>query len=753
MSGDQGEGEKDYTQVQRIKSGLLAVVPNLKAYESFMEDDRGVVKLFIRLAKENKLLGQNSDEKAFEIFIKNNALKPHQCNPPAGLRFGTLLEDRTKIKTSVRGLTDWINELIVDFHFEKMLPTGRVSNVTFSRLQREPANTLIKRNTLRLLSFWFGYKRPHLGSLWNYETLLKLCPSEHKLESDHGVRMVFDLSSRGDVIEGKTVKWLTNELRECVKDLSLFRYTRIQSIHTTSFYLDLPKEESFQTEIDLPRSYGRCIKDAISIAHQITVRWALSPHSSPRRMLTIGIGAGLISDLDLYLQSIIRAQLPMDSVIRMTDYAHLCVLVNDIRATFGELPKEIEMPNGEMTTVWWITGLWNTNFWDLVNALLADPMLQTGPETDVEFRKLLWFQGEKGPQIEREKGQNAITVFMKYPGNSLLGLEIARTLYFRKRLKAADEILNIILSADLTNLPARTLRMEIYWLLGIEAKTYSIAEFHFRQAEKEAALINETCVTRIEDYFCEYALGKMGKAVTILRLIRKGRGKFEEDGSILTREDVFRLLEEAEDLFEMGMTLSSRGHRSNFYLICARSLKRILRADLDLFGDPEKPIMDRQELARKTAVDCFYSLGWMSSEYPLDIQFPVFIKFLINAIDSYKESIFLRTSTPNIKFHFAAILFDFSPILNVGLIKTVLTWLMQSRELAQKHEEDHLYLLSSIRCHKEILPPSTFIEYVDRTAKEVEKRVGTLRELEERDDNEAISLEQLNGLKLFTLNI
>ena len=33
MSGNQGEGEKEYTQVQRIKSGLLAVFPNLEAYE------------------------------------------------------------------------------------------------------------------------------------------------------------------------------------------------------------------------------------------------------------------------------------------------------------------------------------------------------------------------------------------------------------------------------------------------------------------------------------------------------------------------------------------------------------------------------------------------------------------------------------------------------------------------------------------------------------------------------------------------
>jgi hypothetical protein len=51
------------------------------------------------------------------------------------------------------------------------------------------------------------------------------------------------------------------------------------------------------------------------------------------------------------------------------------------------------------------------------------------------------------------------------------------------------------------------------------------------------------------------------------------------------------------------------------------------------------------------------------------------------------------------------------------------------------------------------MPPSTFCEYVDRAVKEVEKRAGTLRELEERNDDEPISLDQLDGLKLFTLNI
>lgn len=49
MSENQGEGEKEYTQAQRIKSGLLAVSPNLKAYASFLEDDKGDIEPFKRI--------------------------------------------------------------------------------------------------------------------------------------------------------------------------------------------------------------------------------------------------------------------------------------------------------------------------------------------------------------------------------------------------------------------------------------------------------------------------------------------------------------------------------------------------------------------------------------------------------------------------------------------------------------------------------------------------------------------------------
>jgi hypothetical protein len=105
MAGNSGDVKKEYDQVQRVKAGLVSVFPNQEAIESFLREDQGDLTPFIRLAEENNLIESGRGEKAFEAFIKTNALKPHQCVPPKDLNFAKLLVDKAKIKTSIRGLT------------------------------------------------------------------------------------------------------------------------------------------------------------------------------------------------------------------------------------------------------------------------------------------------------------------------------------------------------------------------------------------------------------------------------------------------------------------------------------------------------------------------------------------------------------------------------------------------------------------------------------------------------------------------
>lgn len=739
-------------ETEKIKKGLIAVFPSQESFREFIDDNRMKIDRFIDIARVNNIIGPDDGERSLEFFILENSLNPDDCNPPDDITLNELLEDKDIIKNSVRGLTGWINDLVEKLNLGSLIPSGKVTNVMLSRLQREPANTVNKRNCLRLLAFWFGYSRSSLGAIWNYETLFKMCPVDLGTRSKRGVRIAFDLYSRGDVIEASSVNWLKAELIKCIKDLSLTNRNRFHSFSTTSFFMDIPNDNLSEESADHPRSYGKAIKDALSIAHQISVRWLLSKHSTTKRMLTIAIAAGELSNLDIYLQSIIRTKLSVDAGIRLTDFAHLCVLVNDIRTVFCEKPKEIEISTGETVTIWWVMGLWNTNFWDLIPALLDDPVLQMDAKTDQKFMKMLWFD-DVNVETGLERGSNAVASFLRIPQNSFLGLEIARTLYFRRRFLAADEILRIILSADPTNLPARNLRMEIYWILGIEANSYSISDIHFRQAEKEAELIDEICTTKIEDFFCEYGLGKMGKALTILRLVRKGGGVYKEKEYILAPDDVFRTLEEAQSLFEMGMTLSSRGHRSYYFLLFTLSLKRILKAYGEIFENPEMPITDRDRHVSGTATDVFYAIGWLSMEKSIEDQYADFVNFLSNAVANYGESILLSTSIPNTRYSFASILWDFSPILNVGIAKTVLKFLYEAKRLTTSMTDKSLCLFSTVRCHRDIMLPDIFLSRVERTIKAVESTVGTIEELSKLKNDQIIDHEKLNGLKLFCLNI
>ena len=629
-----------------------------------------------------------------------------------------------------------------------------MGNAMFSRLRRGPANTPIKRKTLRLLSFWFGYKRPHLGPVWNYETLLKLCPSEQRLESAEGVRIGFYLHSRGDLIEDKTVKWLKNELRNCIQDLGHVHFGRVQSYSTTSFYLDLPNEGTANGGLRHSSSYSRCVRDAIAIAHQLAIRWALSPLSSQRKIMTMGIAAGEFSSLDVYVQTILTVKLPGDPVIRVTDYTRQCVLINDIRAIFCRLPKEIEIFDGEIVNIWWITELWNTYYWDFVPALLEDEMLQDDSQSAEKLRNLLWFPDEDPALDKNRTKSNAITTFLKSPQNSLLGLEIAKTLYYRRQFLEANEILRMILSTEPYSLTARTLRMAIFWNLGLdESLPYSVSKIYFKRAENEAAFIENNCAHRDEDYYCERAYGKLAHAIRILRLLRDNGGEYEEENLKLTKEDVYRLLSDTEDIFMKGATISSTAHRSMFHIACVSSLRGMLAKDQYYFETSNKILLDTNNICTEIAKAMFISVGWLRKDYETNLSYDFFLKRVNYAATLYPDAVLLRSRQLNIKFTVAVLLFDFSPIITVDIIKKVYKLLEEASKMATALKEDGVCIGSITRVNAEIMNIDTFLKHIHKALSQIRERVGTPQDLEGRLETDPIYHDKLSELKLFCLNI
>lgn len=256
-----------------------------------------------------------------------------------------------------------------------------------------------------------------------------------------------------------------------------------------------------------------------------------------------------------------------------------------------------------------------------------------------------------------------------------------------------------------------------------------------------------------EDYYCEYGLGKPAQAIRILRLIKKNGGEYEEHDIKLTKEDVYRLVSDSENIFERGLAVSPTGNRSGFLLMCARNLRRLLKADEDIFRYPYKKIQDKHGICNKIFEDIVSSLGWLRKDYPEDMQYYILERLLTNAIRVYNNSVLLKANRINLNFISAAIFWDFYPTITVGMAKNVINWLRDESEMAKRLKEDNLCIYAVTRCHGDILPPDTFVKHVERAIIGVENRVGKLEDLEGKEESNFIEPDRIGGLKLFCLHI
>ena len=733
-------------------SAILSVFPNHEAFRKFCEDSSHskAVESFVAYAAKNNII-KTGDVNSLEAFIRRHERTPDDCTPPNNLNFEALLEkkaDLLKITLSIRALVDRINSLIEECRID--LP--KVDKSMLSRLKKEPADTTYKQDVLRSLAFWLGHERAELGPIWNYDTMIKLC-SESKQTANYkeGVRVGFALYSRGDVIDHEIVGWLKKVLKGYIEQsLSQFLYGRWGKIHShdiTTLYIDFPKE----VEVSDPMSYRQCLKCAISLAHQIAIRWSLSKYCTKNRFLSIVIVAGEYSNLDNYLLPLLIAKLPDDPVIRVSDYARQCLLINDIRVILCQHPSETTLFNGEVLTIWWVTALWSTHYFDFVGDLLTDKILQNNPAAIEKLNRLLWFPEE----VEQKQGKtdegNAVSTFFKFPHNSLLGVEIAKTLYFRRRFEEAAEILRIVLSINPTDLIARTLRMLIFRNMAVDAENYSVAMGLMKMAEKEAIFIRENCAHQSEDFFCEYALIHRARAMLTLRYTRTDKN-IAADRKILSilKQNVFDALDRAEDLFEKGMTVSPSGIRSSYLLCSVQVLRAILKSDEEIFINPQKAVDADFMTVRKPAEELLDQLGYLRKDLPENLQYEFMAKKMIKKLLIHDDSISLQSYRPTIYFCTAVALWDFLPARTIGTTKFVLQTLRKTIDIARLMEKDDVCIYSFTRTYGEMIPVPEFVDHIEKAIVMIEKAAG--KNLYERADNEVIAMSGNLSSLLMTVN-
>jgi tetratricopeptide (TPR) repeat protein len=704
----------------------------------------------IDYAVRNDLI-KTADENNFETLINRHADSTEKFIPPKNFNFENFLEKKDellRLNLSLRAITGRINAFLA----AQRIALPKVTNSMLTRLKKEPADTVYKQNVLRSFAFWLGHERPDLAADWHFETLVKLCSDGKQTENyTEGVRIGVALYSRGDVIDHEILGWLKKALKNYVEQsISHFLYGhwgKIRSHDITTLYIDFPKEE----EGSDPVSYRKCLRSAVDLAHQITIRWALSRYCTKNRFLSIGIVAGEYSNLDNYLIPLLNAKLPDDPVIRVSDYARQCLLINDIRVILCQHPTETTLFNGEALTIWWVTALWSTHYFDFVSDLLTDKILQNNPAAIEKLNRLLWFPEEMGQKQGKVDEGNAVSTFFKFPHNSLLGVEIAKTLYFRRRFEEAVEILRIVLSINPTDLIARTLRMQLFRNMAVDAENYLVALGLLKMAEQEAVFIRENCAHQSEDFFCEYAVVYLAQAMLTLRYTRTDEN-IAADRKILCRlkQNVFDALDRAEDLFEKGMTVSPSGIRSSYLLCSVLVLRAILKSDEEIFINPQRAVDADFMTVRKPAEELQGQIGYLRKDLPENLQYEFMVKKMIKKSFIHDDSISLQSYRPTTFFCNAVALWDFLPARTVGTTKFVLQTLRKTIDIARLMEKDDVCIYSFTRTYGEMIPAPEFVEHIEKAIMMIEKAAG--KNLYEREDSEVIAMSGNLSSLLLTVN-
>ncbi|MFZ2630489.1 MAG: hypothetical protein WA081_20405 [Desulfosalsimonadaceae bacterium] len=744
----------DIPSKDRAVAAILAVFPTAETVEEFVADnpDAAGLRSFIDFAKAHGVVDA-ADESVFRKFIRSHERTAEECILPEDLTIENIFESRKdllRIHFSVRGLIQRLNSLIQSMGVD--LPG--ISNTMISRLKREAVDTPRKRNTLRSLAFWLGHERPHLGPSWNYLSLLKLCRQEPLTSCfREGVRIAFSLSSRGDVIGHEIVDWMRRELKTCIKDgIPRFPYGNwgtVRSYDLTTLYVDFPMEQG----VSNPSSYQQCIRNAIAVAHQIAMRWSLSAFFTQKRFMSIGIAAGDYAGIDTYLLPALNVKLPGDPVIRMTDFARQCVLINDIRAMFNQTPKQAVLFNGEILYIWWITGLWSLIYLDFIPRLLHDSILQDSEGANLALTRLLWFSDETTQEEMSHYQPNAVSIYLKSPHNTILGIEIAKTLYYKRRYWEANEILRIIISIYPFNLYARSFRMMIYRCLALDSGDYAKSRLHFNRAEEEALYIENNCRALNEDYYDEYAVIKLTHAMVIFRLLRERGGKYAIPEADLEKEQVFGLLNESETLFEKGLAVSPTGIRSLFLVACVRIIRRILKKNEEAFVNHEVLLTGYHPDVVQPALDAFAALGWLREDLDENARHEVLYVILEKIFKIHRESVTLSAYRPTIYYCFAVVLWDFLPQKTGRIVRQVHELLSESFQMAEKMKKQNICIYSYTRCHGEMMPVDVFNAHIASGLEMIEESAGGKPALEQMPDAMVMDFGGKEQKLLFMLNI
>ena len=293
--------------------------------------------------------------------------------------------------------------------------------------------------------------------------------------------------------------------------------------------------------------------------------------------------------------------------------------------------------------------------------------------------------------------------------------------------------------------------MLLFRNLALDAPSYPVAEDLFKQAEQEALYIQENCPLPSEDFYCEYAVVYLARAMSTLRYIREGNGFFygRTDVRRFTRM-IFAWLNKAEMLFEKGMTVSPSGIRSSYLLDSVRVLQAILRHDEEIFVNPEKPIDAAPDIVKQPSQNLQWQLGYLREDLSQERQYDFLERILTKSFRIHDDSVSLQAYRATTHFCTAAMWWDFFPVRTIAIAKKSLQLLHNALAMATAAQADGVCIYSYTRTYGEMMPAAEFIRHVERSITMIEEQAGG--DLSKRDDRDVIEPEGELSSILMTLN-
>ncbi|WP_300673812.1 hypothetical protein [Desulfoluna sp.] len=381
--------------VKPIKEALLRAFPSPKSYFEFRDTDKKIssraIPKFIDCALTSGLIKKNTESDFINFLASSNTSVSKSVSDE--FTFEEVVEEVAQ-GASVNSLVEWLNAVSAEFNMPKIQAS------MISRLKKNyNPNTASKRALLRVLGFWIGLKRPFFP--WDFQRLLELPATKVAGESraeEEGVRIDFSFQHNGENLDFQMMEWLKNELLQCIKDLKMYHLlgNKIHFYSTTTATLKIHKRRGPSME---PMLYSGAIRDSLSIAHQIIVRWTLSPLSYKQNSMVIGISAGNYSRLPRQMQALMEAKLPQNPTIRLTDFARLCVRLTNAKVIINEESQLYKMPNGDMFSIWAVKYFWFL-YYDFVPVLIEKTMLPVTKTGYATLQNSIHFPCEPALEIE-----------------------------------------------------------------------------------------------------------------------------------------------------------------------------------------------------------------------------------------------------------------------------------------------------------------------------------------------------------------